>query len=380
MKIIQTTFGVAAVAIICTSCNNDDNPAPVNKAPGAVEVTTTVAGNSVALSWTPAIDPDGDAVTYDVVLEGNTIASDISATSFSVADLRFEKDYTGKLVAKDSKGETVTKDFSFTTGFMFLKSYEDNGTEYFMEYDEEGMLINIETRYSDHNVIVRNPQGKVTRLGEINFSYNTGGLMNSIDDGKGAGIVAYDSKDRIVRVSTDYNYNPTYNVRVSVDHSYNEQGQLVQIVESHFDFLQRIQTHSRFKLQYDSKGTVFQLTVENGPTIATLGLARTWTYTYDNKKNPWYTILKEQTNFNPVNTMRQDILNSTLSLGANGVYPTYWMSENNVKSSHVNYRNVSSASFENTFTYNDDNYPVTAEIKYTLNASPPTTSYKRWYY
>ncbi len=87
-----------------------------NSAPGDFTVSTAVGGNGVTLSWTAATDPDGDDVKYDVELEGDNIKTDLTTLSHALADLEYSKTYSGKIIAKDSKGASTEKTYSFTTG------------------------------------------------------------------------------------------------------------------------------------------------------------------------------------------------------------------------------------------------------------------------
>lgn len=75
------------------------------------------------LSWTKSIDPDGDAVSYQLVLqEGNSdptavIERGITATQFTFANpLKFNTLYSWKVIAEDGKGGVFNSSvFSFTT-------------------------------------------------------------------------------------------------------------------------------------------------------------------------------------------------------------------------------------------------------------------------
>jgi len=87
-----------------------------NSAPGDFTVSTAVGGNGVTLSWTAATDPDGDDVKYDVELGGESIKTNLTTLSHALTDLEFSKTYSGKIIAKDAKGASTEKTYSFTTG------------------------------------------------------------------------------------------------------------------------------------------------------------------------------------------------------------------------------------------------------------------------
>src|SRR5690606_9541269 len=101
-------------------------------------------------------------------------------------------------------------------------------------------------------------------------------------------------------------------------------------------------------------------------------------YTYDDKKNPWYTLLTAQTNFDTVN-INGNLLKNTLFLSRFGVYSTNWMSKNNLTRVYID-SGTENALHEYSYSYNDDDYPIAAEIDYTFSDSPPNKIYSKWHY
>ena len=71
-----------------------------NSAPSGITATTAVNKNSVQIDWTEAVDPDGDTITYTVML-GDSVVSQLITTSLELTDLSFEKEYSGKIIADD---------------------------------------------------------------------------------------------------------------------------------------------------------------------------------------------------------------------------------------------------------------------------------------
>ncbi|WBX72120.1 hypothetical protein [Tenacibaculum retecalamus] len=113
LKVLLICFSVFAFM----SCSDDD----VNRAPREFTVTLTDANqprtvivsptpvSSLVVSWTEAVDPDGDKVVYDLYvndeLEGSDLESDHDLT---VTYDRDGKDVIVKVVAKDGNGATTT--------------------------------------------------------------------------------------------------------------------------------------------------------------------------------------------------------------------------------------------------------------------------------
>ncbi len=98
------------------ACSDDEEPVIPNRPPGNFEVTTLVEGTSVTVSWTPAADPDGDQVRYQVDLEDQTVLENSTATSTVVTNLEFDQAYSGEVMALDPEGLSTIKTFQFSTG------------------------------------------------------------------------------------------------------------------------------------------------------------------------------------------------------------------------------------------------------------------------
>ncbi|MEM6925920.1 MAG: fibronectin type III domain-containing protein [Myxococcota bacterium] len=101
-------------------------PPPQNEAPGAPSLLDPADGSpyqplALVLSWTEAVDPDGDVLTYEVRLDTvdppqQVVASALDATTWSVADLEPETAYTWQVVARDPAGaEAASEVRSFST-------------------------------------------------------------------------------------------------------------------------------------------------------------------------------------------------------------------------------------------------------------------------
>src|SRR5690606_16885304 len=68
---------------------------------------------TIDLSWSPALDPQGDSVWYDVILyesdstSGQQIAENITDTTFSAQNLRANTAYFWQVIARD-QNDNVT--------------------------------------------------------------------------------------------------------------------------------------------------------------------------------------------------------------------------------------------------------------------------------
>ena len=119
------------VMLLIISCSGDDSsvgPNPTNQAPGEfalVSVSDQSTGIDLlpTLEWEEAVDPEGDAVVYDLYIDkegdfSSAYETDVSGTSYTVdVPLHLISEYQWKVIAKDGNGgETESADaFTFTT-------------------------------------------------------------------------------------------------------------------------------------------------------------------------------------------------------------------------------------------------------------------------
>lgn len=97
------------------SCSTDDST-PANTAPGSFAVQTEVQENSVTISWNASVDPEGDPVTYALMVNSETITNNLTTRSYQINDLKFSTSYNGSVTAKDKEGLSTSSDFSFMIG------------------------------------------------------------------------------------------------------------------------------------------------------------------------------------------------------------------------------------------------------------------------
>lgn len=100
------------ILFACTK-PNEEKP---NRPPG--DFTVSVSGvtfNSATLTWTAATDPENEAVSYTIELNGQAVASNVTATTQALSSLQKNTAYTGKVTAKDASGNSTAANFSFNT-------------------------------------------------------------------------------------------------------------------------------------------------------------------------------------------------------------------------------------------------------------------------
>lgn len=116
MKHLKTfiyLLGIPSLLLMngCTTGGDDDNIAPGIFSTNTVD--TRVDGATI--QWTESVDPDGDSVTYAIILEGTEIASGSSTLTYSFSGLEPETLYQGYVEARDGNGGKSRADFFFTT-------------------------------------------------------------------------------------------------------------------------------------------------------------------------------------------------------------------------------------------------------------------------
>ncbi|MEY8848555.1 hypothetical protein AB9K26_07055 [Psychroserpens sp. XS_ASV72] len=105
---------IITVFLLTACSSNEDSPNNTN--PGIFSANTTeIRFNGATIEWTESNDPDGDEVTYAIILDGQEIASGGTSLTYSFTGLEPETLYEGYVEARDGNGGTSQAPYFFTT-------------------------------------------------------------------------------------------------------------------------------------------------------------------------------------------------------------------------------------------------------------------------
>ena len=111
LKYLVFAFFIGS-GVLFFGCNPKEEAKP-NQPPESFIVSTTLSpsGQDVILKWTKSKDPEGDLVSYSVVYE-DTLAKNLTDTTFIIKSLPFNTNIKGYVVAKDIKGNRTISSFN----------------------------------------------------------------------------------------------------------------------------------------------------------------------------------------------------------------------------------------------------------------------------
>ncbi|MGI9543533.1 MAG: fibronectin type III domain-containing protein [Cyclobacteriaceae bacterium] len=394
MKVLRSIL-IMAVAILGFQCGEDPvdppppPPAPENQPPGGFTAAVEINQNTAELSWTASADPDGDNITYSVLLE-DSLVSEQTETSLALTDLVFERDYQGKIIADDGNGHQVETTFNFTTGFLWLGFYEFNngsGDGYSYSFDDQELLITaLRTPNGEPKNITYDSNGNLFAVGNMTYTHNANGLLTTISDGTGKGDLEllYDDQDRINTVKIiRTNANNNYIGNVTMTFTYDGIGNLATI-----DWHRRytsdntngaINNWNRRHYVYDNAGNVTEFRLENSTDGVTYqeSLKELFTYDFDHK-DPWHSLLTRQLGFS-----------SRVYFGIRGEFDPQSAVQYNIegysirflKSEHtlIGHKIFSSGDlildYTYEYTYNETGYPVSGKVLVGSNEQFPKWTY-----
>ncbi len=139
VNVIGLEEGITYNGVVTASDGNDGEATAsfnfttaesVNQNPGSFTVSVSnITTTSAQLTWDAAVDPDGDDVTYNIMLAGSEIASGETGLTFNLTSLTADTEYQGRIIAEDGKGGSSEAMFVFTTQADAATCPNDNSTD-----------------------------------------------------------------------------------------------------------------------------------------------------------------------------------------------------------------------------------------------------------
>lgn len=107
---------VVLAGLWLNGCKSPDSPEP-NLPPMSftVKATLSATSNDVALTWNRAKDPNGDLITYAVVVK-DTLVRNLTDTTYTFQKGSYAITIIGKVIAKDSHGALTSAPFTVSVG------------------------------------------------------------------------------------------------------------------------------------------------------------------------------------------------------------------------------------------------------------------------
>ncbi|MFT4805344.1 MAG: hypothetical protein ACI9YE_002560 [Psychroserpens sp.] len=147
MKKFYSTLFIAFLIMGCSKDNTINEIVEeveeeiVNLPPNNFDINIiNVSSNDATINWTEAVDPESDAVIYNIYLNQTLVVENISELTYEFIDLEELTSYSGKIIAKDTNNNQTEVAFSFQTEKYYLKyikkynygeySYGPNGYAY----------------------------------------------------------------------------------------------------------------------------------------------------------------------------------------------------------------------------------------------------------
>jgi len=372
----------------------EPEPEPENRPPNSFllltpEMTGSDLRRSPTFSWENAKDPDGDQVTYSIFLDSvpdpqNLIAENLDAPNFELPQqLKFDTKYYWKVRAQDENGNSTISDAAnFTTKEMlilylssFLSSTYQNTVD--VNYSDD-RVVKIGDKYGatyslfyhgNPSVLIqsiRRKQGNESRT--YNYSYTPMGFQEEIKTSKNSYsstlIMNYHSDSTVRYVEKTEAQFPvlTFTSKNWISYSGNDLAQPSEIIQEISGSNPGVGDYiyvRRLKLVWSGKN-IASISVERDD-LEGMGfqfISRT-EYTYDENVNPYYILITE--NFDWKDFFISEVITGmeTIQIG-----PMFWQSSNNlVKREHYEGNSTEpTLSFTYQYDYNEDYYPVSANI------------------
>lgn len=137
-----------------------------NQSPNSFEIQIlNLSHDSATISWSEAVDPDNDSVTYTIYLNNELIGENNTELTYEFTGLEELTSYSGKIIAKDSNDNQIEVNFSFQTEKYYLKFLKR------FDYGEYEYGPNNYSYGSPYSMIKTNDQNYVI-AGHTNFYTN----------------------------------------------------------------------------------------------------------------------------------------------------------------------------------------------------------------
>jgi len=106
---------ISAVLYSCQKAPKSIIQIPTDQASHPSQFAVTVADREdsyAILRWTKSTNSDSSKIVYDVKINGNTVASNLTDTAYKVLNLNDSTQYAGQVIAKNTKGLMTTDTFT----------------------------------------------------------------------------------------------------------------------------------------------------------------------------------------------------------------------------------------------------------------------------
>jgi len=300
--------------VFLVNCNDDDvtsqNQPPESFNLISPEDNTDREVLSPTFSWEAATDPEGGQVVYDLYVWKSAdpeklLAGKITGTTFTPTEpLELFATYYWKVVAKDENGmeRTTSVQQFLVKPPLYLTEIDKDGEIQEFSYNQDGQITTIDTGPILHTVTVfYNPGGLISKLvgplfGLYHYIHNEEGRLieisgdyetikieyNSLDQILGA-VIEYTNSDNIYIVGLRYQEGATFPSVCAWDQIQDLGSDEYEVINS-----------ERTSFQWNSSGNLITLIREKNKYD---GNGYMWNYTftasYDNMQNPWYSVIKD---------------------------------------------------------------------------------------
>lgn len=233
-----------------------------------------------------------------------------------------------------------------STDFQFFYSTDDLLTKYNKGSNYSALFL-----YNENNQLIKD--------GVNNYTYNSNGTISFITtvDGETKNIIYTNGllTTLSAKVYDDYNF--------SRDYTYNISNKLVEINQKEFNDRGDINNYKKTEITYDSRGNVIKIIVSRSWDGNDYTIANTYSFVYDDFKNPYYNLIKDNTKEYSLMTVNSSGIASH-SIGDYFFSFNYYSPNNIIDSEYSNLYNFNPYTEKKAYEYlyNDVGYP----ISYTL--------------